>query len=269
MIGAMVAQPRHRLCPVFPARNVFLPLIDDNPLKHVRRPYVTWTLILVTSAVYAVTWLLGLDDALSGDRAAQVFGLTPAVLDGGARVASLTASVPSPLTLVTYTFIHADLLHLFGNMLFLRAFGDNVEDAFGHVRFALFYLIVGAFAGLVHAAVHPLSQAPLIGASGAVAGVVAAYVVLHPRVLLWVLAFGRVPIRIPAWMAIGLWIVFQLYNVWVQRDDEVAWFAHLGGLAAGFALVLVFRRPGVKLFDRGMSLNFETAERDGDGPRAS
>ncbi|MBP0575562.1 rhomboid family intramembrane serine protease, partial [Mycobacterium tuberculosis] len=81
--------------------------------------------------------------------------------------------------------IHADLLHLFGNMLFLRAFGDNVEDAFGHVRFALFYLISGAFAGLVHAAAYPQSAAPLIGASGAVAAIVAAYVMLHPRVLLW------------------------------------------------------------------------------------
>lgn len=238
---------------------MFLPLVDDNPLKHVHRAYVTWALILVTSAVYGMMWLLGLDDAFAGDRAAQLFGMTPAVLDGGVRAAAVTA-IPVPLTLLTYTFIHADLLHLFGNMLFLRAFGDNVEDAFGHLRFALFYVIAGAFAGLVHAFVHPLSQAPLIGASGAVAAVVAAYVVLHPRVLLWVLAFGRVPIRVPAWMAIGLWIIFQLYNVWVQRDEEVAWFAHLGGLVCGFALVLVFRRPGVPLFDRGMALNLERPE---------
>lgn len=239
---------------------MFLPLIDDNPLKHVRRPYVTWAVIIATSAVYALTWLLGFEDALSGDKAARVFGLTPAVLDGAERLVPYALTVPTPLTLLTYTFIHADILHLVGNMLFLRAFGDNVEDAFGHVRFALFYVIVGAFAGLTHAFVHPMSQAPLIGASGAVAGVVAAYVVLHPRVLLWVLAFGRVPIKIPAWTAIGLWIVFQLYNVWVQRDDDVAWFAHLGGLAAGFVLVLVFRRPGVKLFDRGMSLRLEAPD---------
>lgn len=246
--------PLHRL-----STAVFLPLVDDNPLKHVRRPYVTWTLVVVTSAVFAVTWLLGLEDGLTGDRTARLFGMTPAVLDGGVRAAAATV-VPVPLTLLTYPFIHADVLHLFGNMLFLRAFGDNVEDAFGHLRFALFYLIAGAFAGLVHAYVHPLSQAPLIGASGAVAAVVAAYVVLHPRVLLWVLAFGRVPIKVPAWMAIGLWIIFQLYNVWVQRDEEVAWFAHLGGLVCGFALVLLFRRPGVKLFDRGVSLNFERAD---------
>jgi membrane associated rhomboid family serine protease len=236
---------------------LFLPLVDDNPLRHVRRPYVTWALIAVNCLVHAVSLLLGWSGEADGATLAAMFGMTPAVLDGVARSALMVP--PAPLTLATYPFIHADLLHLFGNMLFLRAFGDNVEDAFGHVRFLLFYLIAGAFAGLAHAAVHPQSESPLIGASGAVAAIVAAYVVLHPRVLLWVLAFGRVPIRVPAWMAIGLWIVFQLYNVWVQPEDDVAWFAHVGGLVTGFVLVLVFRRPGVGLFDRGVALNLESA----------
>lgn len=247
------------------SRPLLLPSADNNPLKHVRRPYVTWTLITVTSVMYALTWLASLGDPFDGDGAARLFGMTPAVLDG-AFVPALPPPVPPPLTLLTYLFIHADILHLLGNMLFLRAFGDNVEDAFGHVRFALFYFIAGAFAGLAHAVAHPLSPAPLIGASGAVAGVVAAYVMLHPRVTLWVLTLGRVPIKVPAWAAVGAWIVFQLYNVWVQRDDQVAWYAHLGGLACGFALVLVFRRPGVRLFDRGVALNLEPGE-GGDDTR--
>jgi membrane associated rhomboid family serine protease len=234
---------------------VFIPLVDNNPLRHVRRPYVTWALIAATCLSYLITWIPGV--APDERVLATSFGMIPSILEGYHALAPNFDIVPGPLTLLTYPFIHADLLHLLGNMLFLRAFGDNVEDAFGHVRFAIFYLLAGAFAGLIHTVAHPMSDAPLIGASGAVAAVVAAYVTLHPKVQLWVLAFGRVPLRLPAWSAIGLWVVFQIYNMWVQPDGDVAWFAHVGGLAFGFALVVVFRRPGVPLFDREVGLIIE------------
>ena len=113
-------------------------------------------------------------------------------------------------SLVTYAFLHGSWMHLGGNMLFLWVFGDNVEDALGHGRFLVFYLLCAAAAGYGHALTEPVSIAPLIGASGAVAGVIGAYLVLHPKVRVWVLAFGRLPLRLPAAWVLSAWIAFQL-----------------------------------------------------------
>ncbi|MEJ1161890.1 rhomboid family intramembrane serine protease [Prosthecomicrobium sp. N25] len=232
---------------------MFLPLHDTNPLRHVLRPYVTWTLIAVTCLIHvAVNYgaVEGVAQAVSVS-----FGVIPSVVEGSRRLPAIYEIVPAPLTLVTYAFLHGDFMHLLGNMLFLWVFGDNVEDAFGHVRFLLFYLVAAAFAAIVHIATHPTSGLPLIGASGAIAAIVAAYLLLHPHVKLWVLALGRIPLSIPAWVALGAWIAFQFYNVAIQPDDTVAWWAHVGGLIAGAILVLVFRRPGVMLLDRQPKLD--------------
>jgi membrane associated rhomboid family serine protease len=131
-------------------------------------------------------------------------------------------------------------------------FGDNVEDAMGHVKYLLFYLACGIFAGLLHAWIEPSSDIPLIGASGAVAGVIAAYLMLHPRVRVWVLALKAIPLRISAAFALGLWILIQVVMVLVPQMGPVAWWAHIGGLIAGAVLVLFLRRPGVPLFDKGV-----------------
>ena len=159
--------------------------------------------------------------------------------------------IGEPTTLLTYMFFHADVFHLLGNMLFLWVFGDNVEDAMGHVRFLFFYLACGVFAGLFHAWMVPDSDMPLIGASGAVAGVIAAYLMLHPRVSVWVLAFKVIPLRITAGLALGIWIVMQIVMVAHARPGPVAWWAHIGGLIAGAVLIVFLRRPGVPLFDEG------------------
>lgn len=161
-------------------------------------------------------------------------------------------AVPEQFTLISYMFLHADILHLGGNMLFLWVFGDNVEDAVGHVKFLVFYLLCGIVAGLVHAAMLPESPVPLVGASGATAGVVAAYLMLHPNVRLWVLAFNAIPLQISAMWALGAWIVYQFAMVVYVQPGPVAWWAHIGGLVAGAALILVLRKPGVYLFDRGL-----------------
>ena len=161
--------------------------------------------------------------------------------------------MPERLTLVSYMFLHGDVFHLLGNMLFLWVFGDNVEDAMGHVRFVVFYLACGIFAGLTHAWMMPDSDMPLIGASGAVAGVIAAYIMLHPRVRVWVLAFRFIPLRISAALALGAWILTQLVMVALPQIGPVAWWAHIGGLVAGAALILVMRRPGVPLFDKRLT----------------
>jgi membrane associated rhomboid family serine protease len=160
--------------------------------------------------------------------------------------------VPESLTLVTYQFLHGDIFHLLSNMLFLWVFGDNVEDAMGHLKFLAFYLLCGVAGGLTHAALTPTPSAPLVGASGAVAGVIAAYLMLHPRVRVWVLAFRFIPLRIPAAWVLGIWVVTQFIMILLPEIGPVAWWAHIGGMVAGAILILFLRRPGVALFDRGL-----------------
>ena len=149
-------------------------------------------------------------------------------------------------------FLHGGWMHLIGNMLFLWVFGDNVEDAMGHGRFLVFYLLCGAAGGLAHAFAAPTSEAPLIGASAAVAGTLSAYLILHPRVKLWVLFLGRIPLKLSAMWVIGAWIAFQFFNLFVALDEETSYWAHIGGLVAGAVLIPFMRRPDVPLFDQGL-----------------
>jgi membrane associated rhomboid family serine protease len=162
--------------------------------------------------------------------------------------------VPERYTLLSYMFFHGDLLHLASNMAFLWVFGDNVEDAMGHLRYLLFYLLCGILAALAHTVMLPLSRAPLIGASGAVSGVIAAYLMLHPRVMVWVLAFRVIPLKLSAGLALGAWVVSQFIMLLVPNSGPVAWWGHVGGLVAGALLILVMRRQGVRLFDRGLAV---------------
>jgi len=234
---------------------VFIPVSDENPLRAIRLQWVTLGLI----AVNVIVFLLELFGEGPGTQAAIVsFAVVPSELlqfqglDGTAAPAGLGLPMPEWLTLITYQFLHGGVLHLLSNMLFLWVFGDNVEDALGHVRFLAFYLLCGVAGGLAHAALLPSSQLPLIGASGAVSGVIAAYLMLHPRVRVWVLAFRILPLRLAAFWVLGFWVVSQLVMVVLSPTDDVAWWAHIGGMAMGAVLVLFMRRPGVMLFDRGL-----------------
>jgi len=229
---------------------MFVPLYDHNPLEHVRRPYVNWALILVTALVWLVVESPAGFGALAG--AAYGYGLTPAVLLGDLRPYAPSV-LPEWTSLVTYAFVHADLWHLLGNLVFLWVFGDNVEDAMGHLRYLAFYLVSAVAAGLFHAVMMPASDGPLVGASGAIAAVVAAYLVLHPRTKLWILAFGRIPLRISARWPLAIWVATQFVSVFTGGDEPVGWYAHVGGLVTGAVLILVMRRPGVPLFDRGLA----------------
>jgi membrane associated rhomboid family serine protease len=161
-------------------------------------------------------------------------------------------AVPEAVTMVSYMFLHGDVLHLAGNLLFLWVFGDNVEDACGHFGFAVLYLACGVLGGLTHVVMQPTSGAPLIGASGAVAGVIAAYLVLHPKVNVWVLAFKVLPLRISAVWALGAWVALQVAMLVVPQVGPVAWWAHIGGIIAGALLIVLLRRPGVVLFDQNL-----------------
>lgn len=233
---------------------MFIPLHDTNPLKHIRFQYVTVALIALNIAIYVIFisgWFVPPDE-----EEVATFAVIPAKLlagdSSGEMIFATGVDMPERFTLVTYLFLHGSWIHLLGNMLFLWVFGDNIEDAMGHGRFLAFYLLCGIVAGLFHTVALPGSEQMLIGASGAVAGIISAYVILHPRVKLWVLVLGRIPLRVRAMWAIGAWIVYQVVAVWMGIQDQTSWWGHLGGLVAGAVLIPFFRRPGVPLFDRGL-----------------
>jgi membrane associated rhomboid family serine protease len=231
---------------------VFIPLHDTNPLKRIHYQYVTVALIVLNVAVYVI-FISGWFYAPNEEDAAS-FAVIPAKLMtagmGGETMLATGAYMPERFTLITYMFIHGNWIHLLGNMLFLWVFGDNIEDAMGHLRFIMFYLMCGIFAALLHTWMNPGSEIPLVGASGAVAGVIAAYLILHPKVKVWVLALWRIPIRITAAWALGIWIAWQFVSLLFEGEENVAWWAHIGGLLAGATLILFMRRRGVVLFDR-------------------
>lgn len=224
---------------------MFVPLKDDNPLRSIPFQYMTVLLIAINVMVFAMS-VAGL-----GEGAIASFAVVPSELLGTlastapGELADQTVAVPERLTPITYSFFHADVIHLLGNMLFLWVFGDNVEDAMGHIRFLVFYLLCAAVAALFHVMMTPTSPVPLIGASGGVAGVIAAYLMLHPRVRVWVLVLRVIPMQISAAFALGAWVLTQLVMVAMPQVGPVAWWAHIGGLVAGAALVLVMRRKGV------------------------
>jgi len=245
---------------------VFVPISDDNPLRVISWPFVT--VLLIAANVLAFLYEL----TPTGQHIAASFAIVPnelfavGIVGGPANGSLDRLPIPEGLTLISYMFLHGDPLHLVGNMLFLWVFGDNVEDAMGHAKFLAFYLLCGVAGGLAHAlsaefgfaallmkgpaASQPAGLIPLIGASAAVAGVIAAYLMLHPHVRVWVLAFRFIPLRVSAFLALGAWILTQFVMLLVPDVGPVAWWAHVGGILAGAALVVVMRRPGVPLFDR-------------------
>ena len=160
-------------------------------------------------------------------------------------------AVPSALTVLTSMFLHAGLMHLGGNMLYLWIFGNNIEDVMGHGRFILFYLLCGVAAVFGHAFTAPDSTVPMIGASGAISGVLGAYLLLFPRARVLVLiplGFLTRVMPVPAIVVLGFWIVMQIINgafSWGGLGGGVAWFAHIGGFAVGLALIKVFQRRPV------------------------
>ncbi len=177
------------------------------------------------------------------------------------------ATVPGWATVLTSAFLHGGWLHLGGNMLYLWIFGDNVEDAMGPVRFVLFYGLCALGAALAQGLVDPASTVPMIGASGAIAGVLGAYLILHPRaavrVVLVIVIFFRF-IHLPAWLVLGVWIAGQFIAVPAALNNTggggVAYFAHIGGFVTGMLLIPFFKRREVALFDRGLPKPNEAEE---------
>ncbi|MER8437706.1 rhomboid family intramembrane serine protease [Mesorhizobium sp. M1312] len=223
---------------------MFIPLYDTNRLRHIKQQYVTIGLIAFNTLIYFAT-------ALGGEQftnaAVLGLGFIPSVVHDSVELAPQFVVIPESLSYVTYSFLHADIFHLGGNMLFLWVFGDNVEDALGHVRFLIFYLLCAIAGAFFQGLIAWDSQVPLIGASGAIAGVVAAYLILYPRVKVWVLAFARIPLRIPAFIPLILWILFQIVMFAAGGEDQISWACHVGGIIAGAVLVLILRNRAVPL----------------------
>lgn len=220
-----------------------IPLKDNNPAH--RFPFVNLTLILVNLAVFA--WPLLWHGPGPGSLISSL-GFTPYEVLHWTDLPPPNL-VPLPLTVMSSMFVHGGLLHLAGNMLFLWVFGDNVEDRLGHGRYLVFYLACGVAAAMVHGQMFPDSRIPTVGASGAVSGVLAAYLILFPRAkvttLFFIVFFIRI-IRIPAYVLLGLWIGLQILNAMAPASPHgggIAWFAHIGGFAAGL-LLLWMLKPG-------------------------
>jgi membrane associated rhomboid family serine protease len=207
--------------------------IGDDDTQRRTFPVVTYALIAMNVAVFLV-------ELSGGDQFVQEWAFIPA------RFRAEPAA--NAVTILTAMFMHASWFHLFGNMLFLWIFGDNVEDSFGHVQFLIFYLLVGIVATLAQFAMAPHSSLPNLGASGAIAGVLGAYILMFPQERVRVL-LGRQIVAMPAIIVIGLWIALQLFSGvgtiahthGTTDVGGVAYVAHIGGFFAGFLLTFLFR----------------------------
>ena len=225
---------------------MFVPLHDDTPLKVIRFQFVTIAIIAGNILVFLMTGAFQSETMLAG--VATSFGVVPSDLTTAFSQNIPYSPIPEPLTFLTYMFLHAGWLHLISNMLFLWVFADNVEDAMGHVRFLVFYILCGLVGGGAHLLFNVASQAPLVGASGAISGVLAAYLLLYPRVRVFGLAFNILPVSIPVWLALGTWVVLQIFHLVTAQGGATAWWAHVGGLAAGAALVGIMKNRDVVFF---------------------
>ena len=224
-----------------------IPLHDDNPTE--RTP-------IVTIAFIAACTLVFLYQASLAPQAGEIFifqyGAIPALLFGKADLpAMLSVAIPASGTLFTSMFLHGGWMHLIGNMLYLWVFGNNVEDVMGHVRYVVFYLACGVVAALSHAITDSSSTIPMVGASGAISGVLGAYVLLFPRAHVLVFMPGIGMTRVAAGIVLGMWFIMQLLSGGMSigtTGGGVAFFAHIGGFVAGMVLIGLFKRPEVPFF---------------------
>ena len=228
-----------------------IPLRDDNPTKIV--PVMTVGLIGLNVLVFLYQISLGPGGA---EVFIYQFGAIPAVIFGSQNLPSELVAIPASLSVFTSMFLHGGFLHLIGNMLYLWIFGNNIEDAMGHGRFILFYLLTGVAASMAHFFTDLNSEIPTIGASGAISGILGAYILLYPRAQVLVLIFLGFFIRVmyvPAGIALGFYFLLQILQgtlTFGQGGGGVAWFAHIGGFVAGLLLVGMFKQSSVRFFNQ-------------------
>jgi membrane associated rhomboid family serine protease len=220
-------------------------LHDGNPLIHIKRPWVNYTLMLTMALVFGLQLLRILHWQQFAFFPAQLWHLSP----GPGPFHGITG-------LFTHQFLHGGLLHIIANVIALRVFGDNIEDALGHWRYVAFFLVSGALAAIAQGIAAP--TAPLIGASGAISAVMAGYLLLHPRARIFVLVFNVAPVLAPASFVVGFSILVNIamaYDITLltgatpgAEARSIAWWAHIGGFAAGLVLVPLLKARSVALF---------------------
>lgn len=226
-----------------------LPIKDDNPTTIT--PWVTYAIIAINVAVFLVTISLSPKGAT---LATLQYGAIPAVLFGHANLPAQLAAFPPGyefLSIFTSMFMHGGWMHIAGNMLYLWVFGNNVEDAMGHFRFLIFYLLCGVAAAVGHALLDTQSQIPMIGASGALAGVLGAYFLLYPKARILVWFFWVFIFYVPAVFVLGFWFVTQVFNFGSGAGGGIAWVAHIAGFIAGLVLIPLFKHRNVPLWHDG------------------
>ena len=216
----------------------FFPFKDDNPTSS--KPIISWALISICSLIFFYQLSLSIFDF---NNFVKYFGITPFKL--------INNTNDQWFTVLSSMFVHGNLTHLAGNMVYLWIFGDNIEDSFGKIRFILFYLLCGVAAVFSQILYDPNSLTPMIGASGAIAGVLGAYLILYPRAKIWVfmwIVFIVRLITVPAFIVLGIWMFLQLINVIDQGTSGVAYSAHIGGFIAGMILAPLLKKKNKRLF---------------------
>ncbi|MBO0736658.1 MAG: rhomboid family intramembrane serine protease [Alphaproteobacteria bacterium] len=220
------------------------PLYDDNPT--IRPPVVTY--FVIGACVGAFLWQLGHNER----QILFTYGMIPAELFGHWQPPRTYQVLPPWGKMLTSMFLHGGWFHLIGNMLYLWIFGNNIEDVLGRARYLFLYLSCGIVAALAQALASPHSHIPMVGASGAIAGVLGAYLLLYPHAnvhcFVWIVIFFRI-VNVPAWMILGLWFAIQLISgLGVDSGKPgVAFWAHVGGFVSGLILVSILRPSGVAL----------------------
>ena len=223
-----------------------IPIRDINPTE--RFAVITALLIAANCTVFLFELFLSSE----GDAFLANFALVPAALFGPGRTSQ---GLPAWATVFTSMFLHGGIVHVAGNMLYLWIFGNNIEDAMGRLRFMFFYVLCGVIAACAHAFANTQSQVPMIGASGAVSGVLGAYLMLYPRarvITLMVFGFYIRTIEVPAMFVLGFWFILQFVNALIssQSGMGVAWYAHIGGFVAGILLIGLFKRRNAAVGER-------------------
>jgi membrane associated rhomboid family serine protease len=247
------------------------PYKDDNPTF--RTPVVT--IALIAANVAAWVFLQGMGQSPVLEQSVCHLGLVPGHLFGSIHAGASVrlgpdeycrlGDTPAWLTVLTSMFMHGGWLHLIGNMWFLWIFGNNVEDSTGRIRFLVFYLLCGVLAAATQSIANPESQIPMVGASGAISGVMGGYIVLYPKVrvhMLVFLGFYITKIAVPAYLMLAYWLLIQVVSGAVavgQESGGVAFLAHVGGFVGGMLLVLLFRNKGLVAGHRAQSAPLETA----------
>ena len=223
----------------------FFPISDQNPTN--KKPLICWIIILFCVLIF-ITYVF--KNSYIKDSIFLSFGMIPAVLFGFSELSPPLKFIPSFLSIITSMFLHGGWMHLIGNMTYLYIFGDNIEDVMGKTKFIVFYLITGTCAALSHALLDPNSTIPMVGASGAIAGVLGAYLMLFPkaniRVFFWFIFFFKI-INIRAIIVLGGWIIIQLinFNGTEVSNGGVAYAAHIGGFISGIILIHFFKNKNL------------------------